>query len=145
MSEDMRFVEWDPGELTRQDYILLDMVKDRSPDNLRKRFHEWDTGENYLFSEMQMYESPHQGQQHEGPHQGQQHGGQQHGDLHEGPHQGASLVLECRLHGDQNRVSCCVTFWYSTWCEVHARTDTLVGQLPYLVRRGWGEVVPKGI
>ena len=40
MSEDMRFVEWDRGELTRQDHILLDMVEDRSPDNLRKRFHE---------------------------------------------------------------------------------------------------------
>ena len=51
---------------------------------------------------------------------------------------GASLVVKYRLHWDQTRVSCCVTFWYSTWCEVHARTDTLVDQPPYLVRRGWG-------
>merc|ERR1719318_1102196 len=51
---------------------------------------------------------------------------------------GASLVVKYRLHWDQTRVSCCVTFWYSTWCEVHTRTDTLVDQPPYLVRRGWG-------
>ena len=58
---------------------------------------------------------------------------------------GASLVVKCRLLAKQNIVSCCVTFRYSTWGEVPARTDTLVGQPPYQVRRGWGEVVPLGL
>ena len=41
---------------------------------------------------------------------------------------GASLVVKCRLPEKQNIVYCCVTFRYSTWGEVHARTDTLVGR-----------------
>ena len=56
---------------------------------------------------------------------------------------GISLVVKCRLHEKQNKVYCCVTFWYSTWGEVPARTDTLVGQPSYHVRQAWGEVVPE--
>ena len=54
---------------------------------------------------------------------------------------GASLVVKCRFCAKQNIVSCCVTFQYSTWVEVPACKDTLVGQPSYQVRRGWGEVV----
>ena len=57
---------------------------------------------------------------------------------------GASLVVRCRLQEERNKVYCRVTFRFSTWTEVHARIDTLVGQPPYLVRRGWEEVVPFG-
>jgi hypothetical protein len=57
---------------------------------------------------------------------------------------GASLVVRCRLHEERNKVYCRVTFRYLTWNEVQARTDTLVGQPPYLETRGWEEVVPFG-
>jgi hypothetical protein len=56
----------------------------------------------------------------------------------------ASLVVRCRLQEERNTVYCRVTFRFSTWPEVHASTDTLVRQLPYLVRRSWEEVVPWG-
>ena len=56
---------------------------------------------------------------------------------------GASLGVKCRLHVKQNIVSCSVTFRYSKWGEIHAHIDTLNGQPPDLVRRGWGEVVTK--
>ena len=45
---------------------------------------------------------------------------------------------------EPNKVYCRVTFRYSTWAELHACTDTLVRQPPYLVTRGWEEVVPLG-
>ena len=57
---------------------------------------------------------------------------------------GASLVVRCRLQEERNKVYCRVTFRFSTWTEVHASTDTLVGQPPYLETRGWEEVVPFG-
>ena len=57
---------------------------------------------------------------------------------------GASLVVRCRLQEEPNKVYCRVTFRYLTWNEVQARTDTLVGQPPYLETRGWKEVVPFG-
>ena len=57
---------------------------------------------------------------------------------------GASLVAQSRLHGKPNIVCCRVSVRFSTWAEVHARTDTLVRQPPYLVTRGWEEVVPWG-
>jgi hypothetical protein len=57
---------------------------------------------------------------------------------------GASLIGRCRLQEERNKVYCRVTFRFSTWTEVHASTDTLVRQLPYLVTRSWEEVVPWG-
>ena len=55
---------------------------------------------------------------------------------------GASLVARCRLYEEPDIVYCRATFRYHTWAEVHACTDTLVDQPPYLVTRGWGKVVP---
>ena len=55
-----------------------------------------------------------------------------------------SLVVQSRVHGKPNIVCCRVSVRFSTWAEVHARTDTLVRQPPYLVTRGWEEVVPWG-
>ena len=55
-----------------------------------------------------------------------------------------SLIGRCRLHGKLNMVCCRVPFRSHTWAEVQARTDTLVRQPPYLVTRGWEEVVPWG-
>jgi hypothetical protein len=57
---------------------------------------------------------------------------------------GASLVVQSRVHGKPNIVCCRVSVRFPTWAEVHASTDTLVCQPPYLVTRGWEEVVPWG-
>ena len=58
---------------------------------------------------------------------------------------GTSLVARCRLRGKPNIVCCLATFRSHTWGEVHARTDTLFDQPPYLVTRGWKEVVPEEV
>ena len=46
------------------------------------------------------------------------------------------MVARCRLHEEPYIVYCRATFRSHTWAEVHACTDTLVAQLPYLVT--WG-------
>ena len=55
-----------------------------------------------------------------------------------------SLVVRCRLQEEPNKVYCRVTFRSHRWVEDRARKDTLVCQPPYLVTRGWEEVVPWG-
>ena len=57
---------------------------------------------------------------------------------------GASLVVQCRRHVRQKKVYCRVGLRYSTWGEVRASTDTLVGQCSFHELLGWGEVVPQG-
>ena len=52
------------------------------------------------------------------------------------------MVAQFRRLGKPNIVCCHVSVRFYTWAEVHARTDTLVRQPPYLVTRGWVEVVP---
>ena len=53
-----------------------------------------------------------------------------------------SDIVRCRLQEEHNKAYCRVTFRFSTCTEVHAHTDTLVGQPPYLVRQGWEQDVP---
>ena len=58
--------------------------------------------------------------------------------------EGASLVVQRSSSRETEQVYCRVSLRFSTWGQVRASTGTLVGQPPYLVRRGLGEVVPVG-